>query len=157
MYNRSLYELLKIVELNISTGNYTPFNKMESTKLRDHYKYAFDKNINLPYENYAGDIIDHITNIKIGNGYERLVIGDYGAYLELSFLQIEFNNLYIKNGQEWRLNKKKYPSCKYYWYVTDNAENAIKIYYQTNTVKYADYKVGFYYVSPYEIKFNKEI
>jgi hypothetical protein len=48
MYNRSLYELLKIVELNISTGNYTPFNKMESTKLRDHYKYAFDKNINLP-------------------------------------------------------------------------------------------------------------
>ena len=80
-----------------------------------------------------GTIYDALTGVKIASGYTRLVIGDYGAYLEISEEQIEFNNICIKNGQEWRLDKQRYPNSKYYWYVTDNIEGATKIYYQTQT------------------------
>jgi len=153
VYNRDLETLIEILNQNITNNNYTPFNELESIKIREYHKNCFDNNYKLPYDNYEGAIYDAVTGIKISSGYTRLVIGDYGAYLEISE-QIEFNNLYIKNGQEWRLDRQKYPNSKYYWYVTNNEEDATKVYYQIKTVKYADYKVGYYYVSPYEVIFE---
>lgn len=154
MYDRNIEELIDILDQNITTNNYTPFNGKESNKIREYHRNCFDDTYKLPYDDYEGTIYDMLTGIKIASGYTRLVVGDYGAYLEISEDQIEFNNLYIKNGQEWRLDGQRYPNSKYYWYATDNIEGAAKIYYQTKTVRYADYKVGYYYVSPYEVTFE---
>jgi hypothetical protein len=87
----------------------------------------------------------------IAIGYDRIVIGDYGAFIEFNFNQIVFNNLIIKPGEEYRINDEKYKNhVKYVWLTTIDNSN-IKIYYQKRKVSYADYKRGKYYVSPYEV------
>jgi len=156
MKNRSLGELIKYIQQNIETGTYVPLNRVESQVIREYYKNQF----NLKYDLSLGlfhdkKILDLNTNIKIASGYERIVIGDYGAYFEISPDQIEFDNIYIKQNQSWRLNSEKFKSVKYYWYEV--AENSAKIYYQIGLVKYADYRIGYYYVSPDEVIFEEEI
>lgn len=87
----------------------------------------------------------YYNGIKVSNGYTRIVIGDYGAYIEISPEQIIKNNLMIMPGQEYRFSEK-YKNIKYYWYCLKQNCN-IKIYLQKNTVTYADYKIGMYYIA----------
>ena len=148
MKNRSLEELINFIQENIKIGTYIPLNKIESKIIRNYYLEELNFELKKDVE-----IFDLITGIKIASGYERIVVGDYGPYLEINSNQIEFDNLYIKQNQSWRLNSEKFKNVKYYWY--EIAENSAKIYYQISTVKYADYKVGYYYVSPYEIKLGE--
>lgn len=79
--------------------------------------------------------------------YDRVVVGDYGAF-------IEFTNpatkLIVEKGQEYRQQPRYVNNVKYDWLTVQDFSH-IKIYYQKRTVKYADYKVGKYYVSPYEV------
>ena len=135
MKNRNLEELINYIQENIKMGTYTPLNKIESKTIRNHYlgELNFESKNNV-------EIFDFNTGIKIASGYDRIVVGDYGPYLEINSNQIEFDNLYIKQNQSWRLNSEKFKNVKYYWYEV--AENSVKIYYQISTVKYADYKVG---------------
>lgn len=64
-------------------------------------------------------------------GYNRIVVGDYGAFIEFDTSQILRENIKIKNGQEYRVNDDKYK----------------------RTVEYADYSPERFYVSHYEILF----
>ena len=94
------------------------------------------------------------------NGFERIVIGDYGAYVEFNDEQANLNHIITMPGQEYRQNDSY--SCKFLALTLDGYKNEISkdiygkhsllIYKQTNTVPYADYKVGKYYVSVYQIK-----
>lgn len=90
-----------------------------------------------------------INGILICNGYERIVIGDYGAYIEFNSEQANKSQFIIAPGQEYRL-EPRYNNAKYIW-LTINDDSQVKIYYQKNTVTYADYKPKMYYVSVYEI------
>jgi len=154
MKNRELNELIPYIQQNIKIGTYTPLNKMESKTIRSYYLEKFNDYFNSNHIDTNKIILDKNTELIIANGYNRVVIGDYGLYLEISSSQIEFDNLYIKRDQEWRLNSKKFKNIKYYWYEV--AENSAKIYYQINLVKYADYRIGYYYVSPYEITLEEK-
>lgn len=95
-----------------------------------------------------------IDGVCIAKGYERIVVGDYGAYLEIKPNDL-IVPLKIKEGQEWRLDREylvKHElenNIKYVWYtyIPTSRTNEIKVYYQLNPVKYADYKRGFYYIS----------
>lgn len=91
-----------------------------------------------------------INGILICNGYERIVIGDYGAYIEFSSAQANKESFTIAPGQEYRIDDTRYANVKYAW-LTVNDDSQIKIYYQKNTVSYADYKPKMYYVSVYEV------
>lgn len=82
-----------------------------------------DSSVNL--ESKSGTII--------AKGYNRIVIGDYGASIEITKEQIYKNALCVKKGEEYR-------------YKSD-----CKIYFQQKRVSYADYKVGMFYISPYEL------
>ena len=82
----------------------------------------------------------------ITNKYERIVIGDYGAFIE--FQNPNQEKLIIQPGEEYRL-KQDY-KVKYEW-LTINDGSEIKIYHQINLVDYADYKIGMYYVSVHEV------
>lgn len=84
----------------------------------------------------------------ICNGYDRIVIGDYSAYIEFSSEQANKDLFIIAPGQEYRL-EPRYSNVKYIWLTIDDGSQ-IKIYYQKNTVSYADYKPQYYYISVYE-------
>ena len=78
------------------------------------------------------------------NSFIRIVCGAHGPYFEFSLDQCVLP-LEIKSGQEWRLN---YSNVKYIW-LNPKSFPEVKIYYQKKSVKYADYKPGFYYVDFY--------
>lgn len=63
-------------------------------------------------------------------------------------------NIKVKPGQEYRFSER-YSNIKYYWYCLKEAEE-FKIYYQKNTVTYADYLPKMCYISPNGIKVIKE-
>lgn len=87
----------------------------------------------------------------ICKGYNRIVVGDYGAFIEYE-KELSNDNYIVKKGQEYRINDAKYSkNVKYHWY-TINDESDIKIYWQRKPVPYADYKKNMYYVSPHEVK-----
>lgn len=87
------------------------------------------------------DLYSH--GIKIATGYERIVLGGHGHYIEFTENQLCFNPI-IKEGQEWRTSET-YDHVKYIWLKHPEIED-MKIYKQTNKVKYADYKIGYYYI-----------
>ncbi len=125
---------------------YKPLEDPEQRKILHQYYYDelmkknptfLGTNINKPLINESGTVI--------ADGFTRTVIGDYGAYVEISADQIKIGNLRPKFGT----NKPNRP-VKYIWLVT-NDSSITKIYEQKKTVNYADYKPGFYYVDPYEV------
>lgn len=84
-------------------------------------------------------------------GYERVVIGDYGAFIEISPAQICKDALCCKPGQEFRYEDPRFAkNVKYVWLTAKDLSDC-KIYYQKKTVSYADYVPGMYYISPYEV------
>lgn len=106
---------------------------------------------NLPsWCNINGDsCILYAGSLPIANGYTRIVIGDYGAYIEISPNQIIGENIMVKPGEEYR-KEERYKNVKYYWLCPVTDEN-VKIYWQRYKVSYADYQPMMFYVSPYEV------
>lgn len=90
------------------------------------------------------------ASIKVAKKYNRVVIGDYGAYIEIDEKDMLKDNLIIAPGQEYRLKKPYCDNVKYLWMTAKN-DHSIKIYYQLRGVSYADYKPEKYYVSVYEV------
>lgn len=87
----------------------------------------------------------------ICNGYRRIVIGDYGAFIEFDATEAT-KNLIIQPGQEYRIMDPNYSkNVKYHWYTIPDGSQ-IKIYHQIRRVSYADYVPGKYYVSPHEVR-----
>ena len=88
-------------------------------------------------------------SLPIATGYDRIVIGDYGAYIEIPPRMMIIDNIQIKPGEGYRF-QERYKNVKYYWLCPITTEN-VKIYWQKNTVKYADYLPERFYISPYEV------
>ena len=85
----------------------------------------------------------------ICHGYERIVIGDYGAFVEYTAEQACKDNYKIQPGQEYRIYDPRYSkNVKYNWLTIEGTD--LKIYEQKKGVTYADYKAGMYYISPHE-------
>lgn len=85
------------------------------------------------------------------SGYERIVIGDYGAFIEITPEKMCTENLCCKSGQEYRYQNPRFTeNIKYLWLTTKD-KSECKIYLQRKRVAYADYIPGMYYVSPYEV------
>lgn len=126
--------------------------------LSDEYKYkAYDGNIviqdifrlclnergipEVPDKKY--NIIHKETDLLIAGGYERVVFGKYGAFIEISSDDINKNVITKSAKQRFRerLTNRKYDHYTINWY-RDN----IKIYHQLKGVSYADYRVGYFYI-----------
>lgn len=99
----------------------------------------------------------------VAKGYIRVVYGDHGAYLELLHGQVV-----------WDAWERERAGIGYYdkWYAKDGSR--LMLYDQRKTVEglpnppagqrsfkgdrkegYADYRVGRYYLSPYEVTMRK--
>lgn len=137
--------------------------KFLSDELSNKYKYKklSNKLSNIARNIYANTIPAFLLSFDktkplytlngslICNGYDRIVIGDYGAYIEFSSEQANKDLFTVAAGQEYRIDNSRYANVKYAW-LTINDGSQIKIYYQKNTVSYADYKPQYYYISVYE-------
>lgn len=116
---------------------------------RNEYLLALPKDINIFGNNYQ--MLCSKTGKAFASGYKRVVIGDYGAFIEFSGDQLIRGVISVKKGQEYRITDPKYSNnVKYHWYTIEDGSD-IKIYYQQKTVVYADYNENMFYVSPHEI------
>ena len=78
------------------------------------------------------------------NGYERVVHGGRGDYVELTKEQIQVNLKSIFNQPVPKaLSDEQF---FYYWLIPEGRKE--KVYWQFNLVGYADYKRNYYYISP---------
>lgn len=132
-------------------------------KLAEKYSYQkLPKDLSGKYKQYFIDNIPDFLSLDGGgklftlkgtlicNSYDRIVVGDYGAFIEFSEKPdgIIFS---IAPGQEYRIYDKQYSkNVKYEWYTIDDGSK-VKIYKQKRRVSYADYKPKKYYVSVHEV------
>ena len=130
---------------------YRKLKPEKEKEVRERYVKTLSKKLKL--EGCSETKLYTNKGLLICTGYERVVIGDYGAFIEFTEEQLAEKHIDIREGQEYRL-LEKYQNVKYLW-MTIKDTSDIKIYLQKNTVDYADYKIGLYYVSPHEVMFNK--
>lgn len=84
------------------------------------------------------------SGLLIATGYERVVVGDRGAYIEFWPDQIAKNNIFIPDHARYRLTDKV---C-YYNEWQSKCNSKVFIYEQKKTVAYADYLIGMFYIHP---------
>lgn len=92
---------------------------------------------------------------KIANGYDRIVVGNYGAFIEIDERDMVKEPLTTRKGEEYRERGDYRGKVKYFWKTVGDTE--AKIYEQQKGVSYADYKAGKYYISPYEVMGRGEV
>lgn len=80
-------------------------------------------------------------------GFNRIVVGDRGPYVEFLPGQIDTKDIHIPEKELWRLHDRR---VYYIEFRTRGIEN-VMVYYQLRTVSYADYKIGMFYISPYDL------
>lgn len=101
-----------------------------------------------------GEVGDELTEfispscLLMATGYNRIVFGTRGPYIEFDPRHIIHTNIHIPESQLFRLSDPRI----YYIEFRSCDVNLIKVYYQMRTVAYADYRIGMFYVSPLELK-----
>jgi hypothetical protein len=128
---------------------YKPLPAELSAEVRNEYLKQIPNNLNI-----NGDLKFEIKSKNgtiISKGFNRIVIGDYGAFIEFDDNQAIKENICVQPGQEYRINNEKYNKTVKYFWLTANDLSGIKIYQQQKTVSYADYKPNMYYVTPFDV------
>ena len=136
------------IEQCINQYHYKPLPPDVSAKQRKLYFKELPPEWDI-HGNLNCEIYDTYYN-PVAHGYSRIVIGDYGAYVEIPIEKMILDNIIIKPGEEYRF-KPEYKNVKYHWYCLQQ-NHYLKIYYQKNRVAYADYKPEMFYISPYELR-----
>ena len=87
------------------------------------------------------------SGLHLAIGYERVVIGKRGPYVEFSPQNIIWCQFRIPEHERFRVGNP----VVYYteWRSTDSTY--VKLYHQQRTVKYADYRIGMCYISPFDL------
>lgn len=151
------------------TPQYTPEKMLKiQEKLGKKYKHqALDPILSSKYRNlYAVELPKEFKKhmdgddtplyspkgIQISTGWNRIIIGDYGAFLEITPKQILLENLKCAKGQEYRFNNEKYSAHTKFNWLTTKDDSYIKIYEQKKSLEYAEYRANMLYVSPYQVK-----
>lgn len=105
---------------------------------RERIKINHDGNSDFKFFTESGE--------HIATGYERIVFGGRGPYIEFKREQVFRNKIHIPSGAEWRINNE----YVYYYEYRTNTDH-VMVYLQKATVGYADYKVGFAYITPFKL------
>lgn len=140
-------EVLKYQEDLAKAYKYKPLPPMFREEALQYYRDNFPSGFCLD-----GDAIPLFSpeGVKICDRYNRIVIGDYGAYVEIMADDIVHDNIKVKEGQRYRDFDPRYSkNVKYSWLTTKDSSD-VKLYFQKKEVGYADYVPGRYYISPHE-------
>lgn len=136
-----------IIASLVAKYNYKPLPRGMSEQARNLYELYIPKFLS------TRDISQMLyadNGMLLTCGYTRIVVGDYGAYIEFTKNQSNDSTFMVKPGEEYRINDPRYSeNVKYHWYTLPNSD--VKIYKQIRTVSYADYRPDLYYVSVHEV------
>jgi hypothetical protein len=111
---------------------------------RKIFKKEIESRYPLPEKGISTTIFYTPRNTLLAIGYNRVVYGDRGAY-------IEFERRHIKAHLINKFENSDPPDEIYYDWMTPNDSSGVKVYRQRRHVTYADYKIGKLYVSPKEL------
>lgn len=101
---------------------YKKLPPMLSEEMRVKYKGAIPRNFCIEGENQCEILSKEGT--LVATGYERIVIGDYGAFLEMSREQMVKSNVKCKKGQEYRYKDGRFRErVKYFWYTAKDSSD----------------------------------
>jgi hypothetical protein len=84
----------------------------------------------------------------IAIGFNRIVHGGRGAYVEFLDEQMLKDSIELVRGSEWRIDTTHPAGNKCYFVLYCPKGEKIRVYHQKRKVDYADYIVGRWYVSP---------
>lgn len=87
------------------------------------------------------------SGLIVAVGYKRVVIGGRGPYIEFDKENIVCDMISLF-GITINFSNPSNPNNLYYYHLSPEQDKSIKIYFQLKTVKYADYKIGKFYISP---------
>jgi hypothetical protein len=90
------------------------------------------------------------TGLHVAAGYTRVVIGGRGPYVEFLPSHLIWDSLHIPDEEKYRLEHPWKDKVFYVEWRTKDQSN-VKVYDQKRTVDYADYKVGLFYISPFDL------
>ncbi len=141
---RNLKEIIEDIESRTVKGAENFYKPLENEQEREVLYEWYRDGLIIP-ENGSNKIIINNSNTIIASGYDRIVIGDFGPYVEISKDQIYFDNIKPK----WSMTPNR--PVKYIWMETNDLLKT-KIYFQKGRVKYADYKPEFFYVDPNDVR-----
>jgi len=96
------------------------------------------------------------TGLHVANGYVRVVIGGRGPYIEFLPGHLNWDSLQIPDEEKYRLEHPWKDKVFYVEWRTKDQSN-VKVYDQKRTVDYADYKVGLFYISPFDLFVEGEV
>jgi len=86
----------------------------------------------------------------IATGYERVVVDKRGPYLEFLTQDLDVNYFIMPGNQLWRLTLQWKDKVSHLVYRSP-APFYTTMYLQRKTVSCADYKVGRFYISPWDL------
>src|SRR5450759_3916072 len=81
----------------------------------------------------------------VADGYLRVVIGGRWSYIE--FQTVWQSHMRVPAEELYRFNDPHV----YYAEYRSHDKSDVKVYWQKKTVDYADYRVGRYYISPFDL------
>ena len=136
-------QILLQIKDNISKKSYKPLSAEDSKIIREFYI----SNLLIPVNGDNETKFYTKSNTRIAIGYQRVVVGDYGAYIEFNDDQIDIERI----GSRWAGTPTR--KVKYIWMETRD-ESKTKVYWQKDTVVYADYKADMYYIDPADLHTN---
>ena len=87
------------------------------------------------------------SGLQMSNGYNRIVIGGRGPYVEFTKEQIIESAFMMPENQKWRITNQN----AYYLEYRSTDKSRVKIYFQIKQVDYADYVIGMFYISPFAL------
>lgn len=90
------------------------------------------------------------SKLHIATGYIRIVIGGRGPYIEYSDVNICREAIAVPATEQWRLRPGS--RTPYYEEYRSQCVAYVKIYRQLRVVDYADYRVGYWYISPFDLE-----
>lgn len=118
---------------------YRAFAPQASKTLREHFRRSLPAWAKAGFDG-GDEVLINEAGTQISRGWSRIVVGDYGAFVELSPERACRENYSVGTGGD-----------AYNWLRTFDRVRT-KVYEQLRGVAYADYKPGRYYVAPDDVR-----
>jgi len=111
---------------------------------------SYDKRLGIPLSGDNNTRFETSTGLHVATCYTRVVIGGRRPFIEYLPTHLIWDSLHIPDEQKHR---KEHPWKDRVYYVEWRTKDAsrVKVYEQSRPVDYADYKVGLFYISPFDL------
>jgi len=111
---------------------------------------SYEKRLRIPLSGDDHTRFETKTGVHVATGYTRVGIGQRGPYIEFLPGHLIWDSLQMPDEEKYRLEHPWKEKVFYVEWRTKDQSN-VKVYDQKRTVEYADYKVGLFYISPFDL------